>query len=46
MFLRHEGFLGAIGAWLRNIEPAEDAQQEMHSHHDAYRDGNVKIPTT
>lgn len=27
MFLRHEGFLGAIGAWIRNIEssvPAED----------------------
>ncbi|KAF8323387.1 pantothenate kinase [Clavulina sp. PMI_390] len=24
MFLRHEGFLGAIGAWIRNIDSTED----------------------
>ncbi|KNZ80585.1 Pantothenate kinase 2 [Termitomyces sp. J132] len=24
LFLRHEGFLGAIGAWIRNIDSAED----------------------
>lgn len=23
LFLRHEGFLGSIGAWIRNIEPEE-----------------------
>lgn len=23
MFLRHEGFLGAIGAWIRNIDAEE-----------------------
>ncbi|KAF7325411.1 Pantothenate kinase 2 [Mycena venus] len=24
LFLRHEGFLGSIGAWLKNIGPGED----------------------
>lgn len=24
MFLRHEGFLGAIGAWLKNIEEEQE----------------------
>lgn len=24
LFLRHEGFLGAIGAWIRNIDSAEE----------------------
>ncbi|EAU92614.1 pantothenate kinase [Coprinopsis cinerea okayama7 len=24
LFLRHEGFLGAIGAWIRNIDPDEN----------------------
>jgi type II pantothenate kinase len=23
MFLRHEGFLGSIGAWIRNVEATE-----------------------
>ncbi|KAK2461475.1 hypothetical protein APHAL10511_005938 [Amanita phalloides] len=26
MFLRHEGFLGAIGAWMKNISPLEDEE--------------------
>ena len=26
MFLRHEGFLGAIGAWIKNVA-AEDGER-------------------
>ncbi|KAH8119995.1 pantothenate kinase [Phellopilus nigrolimitatus] len=29
LFLRHEGFLGAMGAWIKNMEPqARESQQE------------------
>ncbi|KIY69392.1 fumble [Cylindrobasidium torrendii FP15055 ss-10] len=27
LFLRHEGFLGAIGAWIKNITPTDEEQQ-------------------
>ncbi|KIL63182.1 hypothetical protein M378DRAFT_164877 [Amanita muscaria Koide BX008] len=27
LFLRHEGFLGAIGAWIKNISPPDEEQQ-------------------
>ncbi|WWC86213.1 pantothenate kinase [Kwoniella dendrophila CBS 6074] len=27
-FLRHEGFLGAIGAWIKNVEPEPEQQHE------------------
>lgn len=26
LFLRHEGFLGAIGAWIKNISPVDDEE--------------------
>ncbi|KAF9486509.1 fumble [Pholiota conissans] len=34
LFLRHEGFLGSIGAWIRNIDPATellDGVSALHS---------------
>jgi len=43
MFLRHEGFLGAIGAWLRNIEPPEGVHQEKHS---ALVEGDASLSST
>ncbi|KAF8203992.1 pantothenate kinase [Pholiota molesta] len=33
LFLRHEGFLGSIGAWIRNIDSA--AEQDVLSDHDS-----------
>ena len=26
MFLRHEGFLGSIGAWIKNVAPEESEE--------------------
>ncbi|KAJ7201292.1 fumble [Mycena pura] len=34
LFLRHEGFLGAVGAWLKNIGPEEDGAAGSESNND------------
>ncbi|GAA5892314.1 pantothenate kinase [Sporobolomyces salmoneus] len=31
LFLRHEGYLGGIGAWLKNLEPATPSQPQPGS---------------
>ncbi|WRT64101.1 pantothenate kinase [Kwoniella shivajii] len=38
-FLRHEGFLGAIGAWIKNVEP-EQNQDIDHENENGNGNGN------
>ncbi|KAF8963857.1 pantothenate kinase [Flammula alnicola] len=32
LFLRHEGFLGSIGAWIRNIDASDEVAEHAHVH--------------
>ncbi|WVQ97347.1 pantothenate kinase [Kwoniella sp. CBS 9459] len=40
-FLRHEGFLGSIGAWIKNVEPGERENVDRDQHHQEGVNGNT-----
>lgn len=42
MFLRHEGFLGSIGAWIRNVEAGEGGKNGNGNGQDAEGTGMVQ----